>query len=222
MTPATSLATAAFVRVEETLLPPRELHAALYLLARSPGVLGRLGRLGAVAAALPALGLAAKADRRLHRRLSLLACAGLGRDRLEVMLREHADKHLLTLPLREDGQAILERIRQDGHRLVLVTTGLTAALAPLAERLGADALVGDDLELRDDVATGKVLEGRRGTWLADFVRDRGLSLPGSHAYGCDLEDEPLLRAVGFPCAVNPDLRLRAIADREGWPVIRVS
>lgn len=218
----TALATAAFVRVEETLLPPRELHAALFLLARAPGVVGRLGRLGALAAALPALGVAAKADRRLHRRLALLACAGLGRDRLEVMLAEHAEKHVLTLPLRKDGQAVLDRARKDGHRVILVTSGLAAALAPLAERLGADALVGDDLEYRDDVATGKVLEGRRGTWLEDLAAKHGLALQGSYAYGCDLEDEPLLRAVGFPCAVNPDLRLRSVAEREGWPVLRVS
>ena len=38
----------------------------------------------------------------------------------------------------------------------------------------------------------------------------------------DLRHLEILRAVGFPCAVNPDLRLRAVADREGWPVLRVS
>lgn len=218
--PTRALLTAAFVRIEETLLPTRDLEAALYLLARAPGVVGRLKRLGALAAALPALGVAGLADRRLHRRLSLLPCAGLGRDRVETLLGEHAEHHLLTLPLRPRGLEVLARARQGGHRVILVTSSLTAALAPLAARVGADALVGDDLEYRDGVATGKVLEGRRGAWLDDLARTEGLSLSGCYAYGTDAEDEAMLRAVGFPCAVNPDLRLRRVAEREGWPVIR--
>ncbi len=213
---------AAFVRVEETLLPPRDLQAALYLAARAPGVLSRLSRLGALGAALPALGVAGRADRRLGRRAALLACAGLGRDRIEVLLREHAERDLAGLSLRERGLEVLARARRDGHRVVLVTSTLAPALAPLAARLGADALVGDDLEYRDGVATGKVVEARRGDWLRDLARREGLALEGCYAYGCDLEDEPMLRAVGFPCAVNPDARLRRVADREGWPVVRTT
>lgn len=217
--PARGVATAALVRVEEVLLPPRDLAAALHVAARAPGVVGRLSRLGALAAAAPALGLAARADRRLGRRLGLLACAGLGRDRIEVLLREHAERDLAGLALRPRGLEVVERARRDGHRVILVTSTLAPALAPLAVRLAADALVGDDLEYRDGVATGKVLAGRTGAWLDDLARREELSLAGSYAYGCDAEDEPMLRAVGFPCAVNPDLRLRRVAERERWPVL---
>ena len=39
------------------------------------------------------------------------------------------------------------------------------------------------------------------------------------AYSDSINDLPLLSAVGHPVAVDPDERLRAHAQAQGWPII---
>ena len=46
----------------------------------------------------------------------------------------------------------------------------------------------------------------------------GLDLSQSFAYGDSAHDVPLLSEVGFPCAINPDARLRRHAAEVGWPM----
>jgi len=120
--------------------------------------------------------------------------------------------------VRASGRDLVARLAAEGRPVVLVTSGLAVAAAPLAEELGAADLLGNALDYRDGVATGRI-EPRRGGWVEAYAAAHGVDLGRSAAYGSDLEDEPLLRAVGSPCAVNPDARLRTLADREGWPVL---
>lgn len=210
--------TAVFIRVEETLLPASDLQATAFQLAQAPGPHGRLARLGLLAAALPAIGAATLVDRRLARRVDHLLWRGLSQDRIELLAREHHERFLAGR-VRALGRELVARARQDGRRVVLVTTGLAAAATPLARTLGADDLVGNQLELQDGAATGRILEGRGEGWAEGYALRHGLVLAACLAYGADVEDEPLLRAVGHPCAVNPDRRLRRVAEERGWPVL---
>jgi phosphoserine phosphatase len=54
--------------------------------------------------------------------------------------------------------------------------------------------------------------------LADYCEAEGLSLAESVAYADSSSDLPMLEAVGFPVAVNPEPRLASIARRRGWLV----
>lgn len=216
--PQAPLRAAAFVRVESLLLPDLALRAPWHAALNAPGVGGRAGRVAALTAGLPLLGALQRVDRRTARRLAAYACRGLGGDRLAVLWRErYAD--LLSSPLRPLGEEVVARARAGGHRLVLVSTAPEVALAPLAERLGADALLGARFELRDGVATGRLEEPLAPGRVEACADALGVSLAGSYAYGVDTHDLPLLRCVGFPCAVRPDVRLRRAAERAGWPML---
>ena len=46
----------------------------------------------------------------------------------------------------------------------------------------------------------------------------GLRLDESIAYADSTSDLPMLEAVGFPVAVNPETRLATIARKRGWLV----
>ena len=46
----------------------------------------------------------------------------------------------------------------------------------------------------------------------------GLELGRCAAYSDSANDIPMLSLVGFPCAINPDARLRAYAKERGWQV----
>lgn len=218
------LATAAFLRVEETLLPRHAVRASLALATASPGLGERWGRLGALAAAAPLLAGLGVADRRLQARLCALHLRGLSADRVALLAPE-AFAGLTAGDLRPGGLEVIERARRHGHRVVLVTSGLQEALAPVAAAAGADALVGGALELRDDAVTGRLLPpsllAGPGA-VAEFAAREGIELRGSYAYGSDLADLPLLGAVGFPCVVNPDWRLAREARLRGWPLLRVA
>jgi phosphoserine phosphatase len=55
----------------------------------------------------------------------------------------------------------------------------------------------------------------------DFVRaqsDASIRLVDATVYTDSVTDLPLLLAVRSPVAVNPDLRLRNYARRQGWPI----
>ena len=54
--------------------------------------------------------------------------------------------------------------------------------------------------------------------LADYCDAEGLRLDECVAYADSSSDLPLLEAVGFPVAVNPETRLAAIARKRGWLV----
>ena len=54
--------------------------------------------------------------------------------------------------------------------------------------------------------------------MADYAEGEGLSLDESVAYADSASDLPMLEAVGFPVAVNPETRLAALARKRGWLV----
>ena len=214
-----SLRPAAFFRVEGVLLPAHTLRCALYLGAATPGIPERLARWGGWLASAPLAAGFALADRRRLRRLAGYHLRGLSRDRIEALGAEYFARFLAS-ELRPGGLELLERARAEGKSIVLCSRGLRAALEPLCDELGATHLAASELEFRDDVATGQIMEPKP-SWAADWALAAGVSLPGSFAYGVDLADVELLEAVGYPCAVNPDLALRARARAASWPVLEI-
>jgi hypothetical protein len=54
--------------------------------------------------------------------------------------------------------------------------------------------------------------------MADYAAANGFDLTESVAYADSTSDLPMLDAVGFPVAVNPETRLAALARKRGWLV----
>jgi putative phosphoserine phosphatase/1-acylglycerol-3-phosphate O-acyltransferase len=122
---------------------------------------------------------------------------------------------------------LLDEHRKAGRPVVLATTTPYDLVEPLAERLGFDDVVAthyaeDDkglytgrLEGEFVWATGKLSAVRR------WAEEHGIDLAQSYAYSDSLYDLPLLSAVGFPHAVNPDPRLQVVATLRRWPVVHL-
>ena len=53
----------------------------------------------------------------------------------------------------------------------------------------------------------------------DWSADHGISVRASYAYSDSYYDGRLLNAVGHPVAVNPDVRMLALATLRRWPVL---
>jgi HAD superfamily hydrolase (TIGR01490 family) len=110
-----------------------------------------------------------------------------------------------------------------GQRVWLVSATPVELAAIIAHRLGLTGALGTVAESVEGVYTGRLvgglLHGQAKAAAIQSLADReGLDLARCAAYSDSTNDLPMLRLVGHPHAVNPDVRLRAEARRCGWPV----
>lgn len=118
---------------------------------------------------------------------------------------------------------VLADYRRRGYGLVLTTTTPVDMIAPFADALGFDDVIGTCYHVRDGHYTGR-LEGRfvwgLGKLLAvrDWAAAHDVELDASHACSDSIFDLPLLAAVRWPHAVHPDPPLTALAAASGWPI----
>ncbi len=118
---------------------------------------------------------------------------------------------------------VIDEHREAGRRLVLATTSPEPWIAPLVDRLEFDALVATRWVAKDGEYTGETdgpfVWGRAKTdAVAAWAEENAVDLESSYAYSDSYFDAPLLDSVGNPVAVNPDVRLQAVAGLRGWPV----
>ncbi|WP_116997926.1 HAD-IB family phosphatase [Desertimonas flava] len=139
---------------------------------------------------------------------------------------EQDTRELLTqVILTKSFPAGLRRVREHkalGHRTVLITGALDFAVAGLRplfdEVISAEMSVRPDGTYSGEMTTVPPTGEARSQILADYAEAEGLSLAESVAYADSSSDLPMLEAVGFPVAVNPETRLAAIARKRGWLV----
>ncbi|BBP80706.1 MULTISPECIES: HAD family hydrolase [Pseudomonas] len=122
------------------------------------------------------------------------------------------------------GEALLAEHRAAGDKLVIITATNRFVTGPIAARLGVETLLATECEMADGRYTGRTTDVpcfREGkvTRLERWLAETGLSLEGASFYSDSLNDLPLLERVTRPVAVDPDPKLRAEAERRGWPVI---
>ncbi len=126
--------------------------------------------------------------------------------------------------------ALVDRHRQAGDVVLIVTATNEFVTRPIAQAFGVDELIA--IELARDASglpTGEIKgtpsfrEGkvaRVEQWLAA----RGAtwaSVTRSTFYSDSINDLALLEHVTHPVATNPDDRLRAVAEQRGWPTLNL-
>ena len=100
-----------------------------------------------------------------------------------------------------------------GHRTILITGALDFAVAGLRplfdEIVAAEMTVRPTARYSGELSTVPPTGETRAQMLADYCEAEGLRLEESIAYADSTSDLPMLEAVGFPVAVNPETRLAA-------------
>lgn len=128
-------------------------------------------------------------------------------------------------PIVYDEALELIRDHQDAGRLVFIVSASPEEIViPLASYLGADGAIASRACIdADGTYTGEVDVYAYGPYKAEAIADvaaaRGIDLAESWAYSDSATDEPMLRSVGHPVAVNPDRELARLANAEGWPIL---
>lgn len=124
-----------------------------------------------------------------------------------------------------DGRRAVREHREAGDVVAIVTSATPYAARPLAAELGIEHVVCNHLEVDDGLFTGRVetpfCYGRGKIECAEaLAAELGFDLDEATFYSDSITDLPLLSRVGTPVCVNPDVRLRRHARREGWRVER--
>lgn len=151
--------------------------------------------------------------RHFYRRYKGASVEQLDKDALELLSQIIVSK---SFP------AAMRRVRAHraaGHRTVLITGALDLAVKPLHPLF--DEIIAAEMdqkngrytgEMRSVPPTGEV----RAQVMLDWAEAHDLDPREGVAYADSASDLPMLEAVGFPVAVNPEPRLSTIADKRGW------
>jgi HAD superfamily hydrolase (TIGR01490 family) len=113
---------------------------------------------------------------------------------------------------------LVERHRERGEPVYIVSAALQEIVQAIADDLGFDGALGTVCEVVDGEYTGKAIRALHAQAKADCIRSLDHDLDASTAYSDSHTDLPFLEAVGHPVVVNPDRKLRRIATERGWPI----
>jgi HAD superfamily hydrolase (TIGR01490 family) len=148
---------------------------------------------------------------------------GVERGLLENISREVFERKT-SKALRPELLELIASIRAEGGSVVLATSSLDFLVRPLAELIGAEAVLASALECEGGLCTGRLAgaalfgPAKRDAVLA-YASARGVALADCAFYSDSIHDLPLLLEVGRPVAVRPDRRLREEAVLRGWDIL---
>ncbi|MFT7475533.1 MAG: fatty acyl-CoA reductase, partial [Verrucomicrobiales bacterium] len=120
--------------------------------------------------------------------------------------------------------AAIRRVREHralGHRTLLITGALDFVVEPLSP-LFDDIISAEMASVRGRYTGGMTsfppTAENRFQALVDYANANSIDLRESVAYADSSSDLPMLEAVGFPVAVNPETKLASVARKRGWLV----
>jgi HAD superfamily hydrolase (TIGR01490 family) len=214
---------AAYFDVDGTLVRTNLLQPTLFYLANQQTPMQSAGRLLRAALRTPQMALAEMRDRRTFNELLYSTYEGISRDRLLILSEECFDK-VVRPALFPNARTLVKRCRDEGQEVVLVSGALDFVLEHLVKYLGASGLIANRLEFKANYATGRLLRPvvagpEKARLIREHAKEHGHDLAQCFGYSDSYSDVPMLSVVGHPAAVNPDLRLRKLAQAYGWPVI---
>ena len=117
-----------------------------------------------------------------------------------------------------DGAAeLVAAFREAGHVVAVVSGGFNQILRPIAEGLGLDYWIANELEIVDGALTGKVLgavidRAAKEKYLREWAAAEGIAMEHTIAVGDGANDLDMLGAAGMGVAFNAKPAVRAVAD----------
>jgi len=145
---------------------------------------------------------------------------GATTEQIEADAKELLSDYLLS----KSFPTAIRRVREHralGHRTLLITGALEFVVEPLRPLF--DDIISAEMADVNGRYTGGMTSvpptaENRFQVLVDFAELHSIDLREAVAYADSSSDLPMLEAVGFPVAVNPETKLAAVARKRGWLV----
>ena len=112
-----------------------------------------------------------------------------------------------------------------GHTILLASATNELIVKPIAQRLDINNVIGTKVKFENEKCSGEFIPpSALGTGKLKLVEswmqaNQYDSFSGVTFYSDSINDLPLMEAVEFPKAVNPDIKLESISNKRGWEVI---
>lgn len=124
----------------------------------------------------------------------------------------------------EDLRRKILSLKADGCRVILLSGSLQVLVDQLRDRLEAEILIGNDLEVENGRLTGRKTGifpygSQKVDALFQRIDPQDVDWAGSWALADRISDLPVLELVGHPVAVHADRRLRRLAKERGWEIV---
>ena len=220
------MSAAAYFDVDGTLVDTNLLHPAVLVLANQPTPLQSVQRVGRALLDAPVLAASELLDRRMFNERLFSHYRGITRDRMRALSQEIFES--VTRPRIFKGTLdLIEKCKESGLRVVLVSGSLDYTIEPLARHLGVDDWIANQLEYKSGKATGKLVRpvvagpDKVGLITRD-AQTHGHELSDCHAYSDSYSDVPMLSVVGHPFVINPDRKLMRLARAYDWPILDIT
>ncbi|MCK5697743.1 MAG: HAD family hydrolase [Gammaproteobacteria bacterium] len=142
---------------------------------------------------------------------------------LTQLHHEFMQKKINTIWLPK-AEALLAKHRANDDFLLIITATNHFVTAPIAKKLGVDAIIATMPEQKNNLYTGKVsgtpcFQEGKVERLSQWLKDKSFSLDESYFYSDSINDLPLLLKVTYPIAVDPDDTLKSYAKEHLWSII---
>ncbi|WP_149360411.1 HAD-IB family hydrolase [Lolliginicoccus suaedae] len=152
-------------------------------------------------------------------------CTGWEIEQVEAIVEETL-RDIVTPFVFAEAAALMEDHRARGHAVVVVSASGREVVTPIADALGADAIIASEMAAQDGKYTGEYSFYCQGEAKSDAIfrlaAEKSYDLAQCYAYSDSISDLPMLDLVGHPTAVNPDRQLRRKAASAGWPILTFS
>lgn len=215
----------AYFDVDGTLVGTNLIHPTVMYFANQSSPLKSVTRLGGALLQAPLMALAEVRDRRLFNEMLFSHYKGMSEDRMSVLSGEVFDT-IVRPRIFRGAQELIAQCKSSGKRVVLITGSLDWTIEYLAEHLGADHFIANRLEMKNGIATGKLLRPvvagpEKAVLIVEDARSVGHDLSECSAYSDSYSDVPMLSVVGHPACINPDNRLARLARAYDWPILDI-
>ena len=214
---------ASYFDVDGTLVTTNLVHPTLFYMLNQPTPLHSFAKLGRALLKAPWMAVGETRDRRIFNELLFASFEGVSEDRL-VLLAEEAFDKVMKPAIFPKARDLVRCSLDKGHDVVLISGALDFLLQRLADHLGATGIIANRLEIKDRFATGKLLRPvvagpEKARLVREHARAGGHDLDECFAYSDSYSDVPMLSVVGYPAAVNPDRKLKLLAQAYHWPIL---
>ncbi len=144
-----------------------------------------------------------------------------------LQIREEYINDRIKPIITDEAKALVEKHRQQGDNLLIITATNDFVARPIAGLFGVDELIATNAECINGQYTGEVsgipsYQQGKVTRLHNWLTESASSMHDSWFYSDSHNDLPLLQEVDNPVAVNPDPQLAAYAKQSGWQVIQLA
>src|SRR4051812_22571943 len=136
---------ASYFDVDGTLVRTNLIHPTVYYLFNQPNPLQSVRRIGRTVLNSPRLALAEFLDRRMFNEMLFAAFQGMSEDRL-LTLADEVIEHVLRPALFKGARELIQKCRDAGQDVVLVSGALDIHMRPFATELGATDVIANRLE----------------------------------------------------------------------------